>query len=305
MLRLTEVLADIHKHPRLGDSLVLKGGSALNLFFGPPERLSVDLDFNYVRSLEREAMLRERPLIERALVEIVRAQGYGVQLSGDAHAGRKFYLDYSRFDGLDDRVEIDVNYMYRICLLPVEERSIWRPGEEPELRFPLLSFEEIAAGKLLALLDRVAPRDAWDVARIPTLSTNPWPGDRLRSIFVAFSGALPHPLHAYDRSRIERLDEKEIQRRLHPMLRSGHRPRSEELVEKAWAVVRPFLDLTPAEREYIDRLQSGDFQPQLLFPEDAELAERLQQHPVLLWKAKNATEHAGRAARPERDGRKG
>lgn len=46
--RLEEVLTAVAEHPRLASSLVLKGGTALNLFFGSPSRLSVDLDLNYV-----------------------------------------------------------------------------------------------------------------------------------------------------------------------------------------------------------------------------------------------------------------
>ena len=46
VMRLGELLGGIAAHPRLSPALVLKGGSALNLFFGEPTRLSVDLDFN-------------------------------------------------------------------------------------------------------------------------------------------------------------------------------------------------------------------------------------------------------------------
>jgi predicted nucleotidyltransferase component of viral defense system len=41
--RLGETAGDIARHPFLNNSLVLKGGTALNLCFGAPKRLSVDL----------------------------------------------------------------------------------------------------------------------------------------------------------------------------------------------------------------------------------------------------------------------
>ena len=48
VLRLGRVLDQIGHHPFLGERLALKGGTALNLFFGAQApRLSVDLDFNY------------------------------------------------------------------------------------------------------------------------------------------------------------------------------------------------------------------------------------------------------------------
>lgn len=89
VVRLGDMAADITRHPFLGQSLALKGGTALNLAFGEPSRLSVDLDFNYVAHVVREAMLQDRPRIEAAVTDLARRHGYVVQASSDAFAGRK------------------------------------------------------------------------------------------------------------------------------------------------------------------------------------------------------------------------
>ena len=52
VVRLGELASDITRHPFLGRGLALKGGTALNLCLGPPQRLSVDLDFNYIGPLD-------------------------------------------------------------------------------------------------------------------------------------------------------------------------------------------------------------------------------------------------------------
>jgi len=44
VVRLGEVVGAVAQHPLLGAALALKGGTALNLAFGQPTRLSVDLD---------------------------------------------------------------------------------------------------------------------------------------------------------------------------------------------------------------------------------------------------------------------
>jgi hypothetical protein len=41
VVRLGEIAGDIARHPLLGEALTLKGGSALNLCYGPPRRLAV------------------------------------------------------------------------------------------------------------------------------------------------------------------------------------------------------------------------------------------------------------------------
>jgi hypothetical protein len=46
--RLRELLIELHKHPFLKGKLVLKGGTALNLFYLGLARLSVDIDLNYI-----------------------------------------------------------------------------------------------------------------------------------------------------------------------------------------------------------------------------------------------------------------
>jgi hypothetical protein len=57
LLRLRELLAEIHKHPFLSGRLVLKGGTALNLFYLNLTRLSVDLDLNYIAQIDREKIV--------------------------------------------------------------------------------------------------------------------------------------------------------------------------------------------------------------------------------------------------------
>ena len=70
VIRLGELVGSISRHPLLGRALALKGGTALNLGYGPPPRLSVDIDLNYVASAGRETMLQDRPEIERAVEQL-------------------------------------------------------------------------------------------------------------------------------------------------------------------------------------------------------------------------------------------
>ena len=90
--------------------------------------LSVDLDFNYIGQEARADMQADRPEVERAIVIIGEGQGYRVQQSIDAHAGRKVYLSYTsshplyqygqdRFERVTDR-SIEVrNSLYPCCIV--------------------------------------------------------------------------------------------------------------------------------------------------------------------------------------------
>ena len=76
------------------------------------------------------------------------------------------------------------------------------------------------------------------------------------------------------------------------MLTRDERASAEQLRSGAWRVMRPVLALDEAEREYTASLQVGELRPELLFPGDGQIAERLARHPALLWKAQNARDHA-------------
>lgn len=294
---LGRLLADVGRHPLLSKVLVLKGGTALNLFFGLPRRLSVDLDFNYVGSLDRDQMRKERPEIERAIETIARGQAYLVQRSADEHAGRKFFLGYANSVGSRDRIEVDINYLFRQPLLPPADLPMWQPGDLDRPTARLAAFEELAAGKLCALLDRGAPRDLYDALHLPVLSEDGWKSARMRPIFVALAGILPHPLHSYGEDRLSRITDSVVRQELHPMLSQKESIGADELKQRSWKVVRPLLDLTEPEREYSDLVQRGELQPELLFPNDEEMAKRLRRHPALLWKVENARAHARKKRR--------
>ena len=59
VLQLLHLLESFLSHPYLKDRIVLKGGTALNLFYFDVPRLSVDIDLNYIGAVDREAMLQE------------------------------------------------------------------------------------------------------------------------------------------------------------------------------------------------------------------------------------------------------
>ncbi len=293
VVRLGEFLADVSRHPLLSRVLTLKGGTAINLGFGPPPRLSIDLDFNYVGSEERGAMLAERSEVERALEILADGRRYRPQRSGEAFGGRKLFLGYINAFGTPDRIEIDVSYLHRVALEESVEATLWQPGGEGP-RFRMVGAAELFGGKICALVARVAPRDLYDAARLPTLAGESWGGPRFRAIFLALAGTLDHPVHSYHEDRFERVDEQAVRDQLHPMLAGDDRPTAVELRTAAWSVVGPLLRLSDQEREFVDRVHQGELRPELIAAGDEVLAERIRRHPGLAWKVQNVREHGAR-----------
>jgi len=287
VIRLTILLRAISEHEFLGPRLILKGGTAINLCFGKLKRLSVDLDFNYIGKLDREEMLREQPVVDKFIRWVGSSLQYVIQSGNQGHAGKTWHFNYLNLAGNRDRIEVDVSFKNRLPLLPPEQYPVWVVPGSPSLEVRSCSKEELIAGKLKALLDRVAARDVFDAAWVTSLvPADEYP--RFRKLFVLYGGTLAHPLYNYKSERIQRLTQREIDTRLVPMLREGIEVDRATLISQAREAVKPLLALDGVEREYSSSINRGEYLPELLLTDWPELVERLQAHPALLWKAENA-----------------
>jgi predicted nucleotidyltransferase component of viral defense system len=296
VVRLGELAADIGRHPYLGSVLILKGGTALNLCFGPPSRLSVDLDFNFIGQAEREKMLLERPLVETALTELTRKQQYRAQKSAEAFAGRKYYLNYRSVLGPEARIEIDLNFVFRVPLAGIESRELWQPGELERPVIRMVGQEELFLGKLLALLERGAARDVWDAAYLPDKALSLLTADRFRKLFMAFSIVLERSLPTYTRERLERqITEQALTEQVVPLLNLRIDFSAPNLIRKAWEVVSRFLALSEDESAYLESADRGELNLELIFPDDPQEAMRIAGHPAIQWKMANVRAHRKRA----------
>ena len=126
-VRLLALLDAICDHPLLEGKLALKGGTALNLFVFNVPRLSVDIDLNYVGGASRGAMLEERPRIEAAIQTVFRREDFAVRRMPEEHAGGKWSLRYADASGQSGRLDVDLNFMYRVPLVARHDHGLALP----------------------------------------------------------------------------------------------------------------------------------------------------------------------------------
>lgn len=240
-------------------------------------------------------MLEDRPRVEGALLDLARRLGYRVQQSADAFAGRKVYLRYRSVLGQEERVEVDLNFLFRVPLAGTETRSLWQPGGLDRAQVRVVSLVELLVGKLLALFDRGAARDIWDVAQLSGSGVEMLKSPFLRARFIALSAVLEHPLPTYGRDRLlALLTDRAAAEQLAPLLARGATFRSGNVVERAWERVAPLLALDAHEQEYIAAIHRGELRLDLLFPNDPAEAQRIAGHPAILWKLANVRAYRAR-----------
>jgi len=291
------LLDTLQSHPFLKGKLALKGGTALNLFVFNIPRLSVDIDLNYVGAESREAMLQERPKIDQAVQAVFKREGFMIRRMPDEHAGGKWGLRYQGVHGQSGNLEVDINFMYRVPLWQVAIRDSHSLGTWQATGIPVMDTHELAAGKLAALLSRCKARDLFDSHRI--LHMDGLDLERLRIAFVVYGAMNRKDWRMVSVEDVD-FDTAELARQLIPTLRLGAMSRTKEpgnygktLVEECRQALSTLLPFNDAEREFLDTLlDKGEIDATILTA-DSALQNRIQQQPLLAWKALNIQKHKG------------
>lgn len=298
VLFLLDLLDAIRAHPYTGPRVALKGGTALNIFALDVPRLSVDIDLNYTGAADRATMETERPLVDRGLQAACERTGVTVKRIPTEHAGGKWRLSFVAAAGGTGTLELDVNYMLRAPLWPVDVRTPSALSGVPSHgAFPLLDPHELAAGKLAALLARGASRDLFDAREL--LRPGTLDAEKLRLAFVVYGAAnrvdwRTVSLEAVTTSAVD------VTERLLPMLRSDLVPAKSDvaawtmsLVADCQRLLGVVLPLRENERAFLDGINDrGEILPSLL-ADDERLRAIIAAHPALAWKAVNVRKHHG------------
>lgn len=295
VLRLIELLKEIDGHPLLSPRLVLKGGTALNLFHLNLPRISVDLDFDYTGPFNREMMLEERPRVERAVEMVAGSLGYPAQRIGleDAHAGTRWVLTYAETAGSTDHLEVSINWIHRVPILGTERRGVRQIHPAFSTEATLLVLEELYAGKVAALLDRAHPRDLFDAAQLVSQHDR-FDQRALREVALFYLGMGREDPRRLGLTHMLGISDRAIRLRLCPLLRRDEQPSREILLKTVTPHLEVLLRLSEREEAFFDAIGRGELRPDLIFTQ-LVVQERAASSPAMQWKLLNVREHlAGR-----------
>ena len=189
-----ELLLDCLPALKEQEIFALKGGTAINFFIRDLPRLSVDIDLTYLKSESRKNAIKE---IESGLMvlggEIIkRNKKFQIRelktKEGELH---KLIIATGA-----TQIKIEPNFIMRGTLFPTRKMDIAKAVEDKFeysiKQIPVLSEEEIFAGKICAALSRQHPRDFFD---IQVLFENQGITDGIRQAFVIYLLCSPRPIH--------------------------------------------------------------------------------------------------------------
>lgn len=291
VLLLMRLLELFNGHPYLKNRLVLKGGTALNLFEFDLPRLSVDIDLNYIGSADLETMKAERPKIEQAITDVCNRAEITVERRATEHAGGKWQLRYPSALGGGGNLQLDINFMLREPLWPVVLKDSRKVGEFQVKQIPVLDINELAAAKFVALLARHVARDLFDAHQL--LTKVALDDTRLRLAFVVY-GAMN--IEDWRKVSVDHVvfDAAEIKQNLIPVLRQEIIAEiekggewAERLVTETKAGLQRLLPLREAELQFLEMLlEKAEIKPDFITKDGQEI-EKINRQPMLHWKALN------------------
>ena len=290
VIRLNDILNIIYT-TEYKDKLVLKGGTCINLFYRDMPRLSVDIDLDYIGSIKKDKMLEDKKVISEFLVKILENEGYflSTEKTKRYYALDSLVFRYTNNSGNNDNIKIEINYMDRLHLYPVEKKKCQNKILKENTNIIILSETEVYATKIVALLNRATPRDLFDVIEmIKNSSKLNVDKDTLRKAIV-FYNCISGESNLLDNKIYEKINgitKNEVFRHLLPMLMKDEKIDLEKEKDIVIDKLKKILKYTKEEKEFITEFYNRKVLAEKLY-KDEKMQKIVSNHPMVEFRLRN------------------
>jgi predicted nucleotidyltransferase component of viral defense system len=211
--------------------------------------------------------------------------------SKKTHVLDSFVFAYTNAAGNLDNIKIEVNYILRSHILPSVEVMTQTDNVFSNFAVRTLSPIEICASKIVALTQRSAARDLYDLSKI--ISSEMFSDKEILTLrkcatfYLALSGdgnAL-----GFNTENMNMITENKVHTDLRQMIRQSERFNLQTAKDNVGNFLLNELMLKDNEKEFLKLFRSGNYKPQLLF-DDNEIVKRIENHPMVMWRLRNIRE---------------
>lgn len=289
VLRLSQILKFLNTDNVFKGKLALKGGTAINLTAVELPRLSVDIDLDFTENLQKDEIAEIKEQFTKRLTDYMWQEGYSLMVSPREHyALLSFTFNYVNNAGNRDNIKIEINFMDRCHILPLEQKQILSKGIIDKFEILTLNTTELYASKINALLSRATPRDLYDVnAMIENNVIKDMELLRKCLIFYNMVGG-EQDIDNLTYNNIEKLNFMKFKTQLKPVISKTDKFDLETAKYTVINYLKNLIQLEPAEKDFISNFRANIFMPHLLFDTREHTFNSLL-HPMALWRCK---EHA-------------
>ena len=285
VLRLCEILNYISS-TNYKEYLVLKGGTAINLFIFELPRLSVDIDFDFNLNVAKEEMLVIREKIKKEIIGYMLDEGYSLSDNSKfVHTLDSFVFSYNTLSNSKDVLKIEINYSNRVHVFnpKADKKEI---SLKSIVKTTRLTDLELMGTKINAFILRTTPRDFYDVYNI--LQSNSIDYNIIKKIaifYIVLSADVPiifDDLLEKCLERVNSMNYNKFRETLIPLLHLQTKLKIEEMKEFVINNITRLFTLNDNEKLFISKFNEGIFEQKLLF-EEYEVND-LSNHPMVIWK---------------------
>lgn len=231
-------------------------------------------------------MLTIRNQITERISKYIAAAGYHLsEKSKTYHALDSFVYEYQNAGGMKDNLKIEINYMLRCHVLAPMRRMVNLPWLEQELSVLSVDPLEIYGSKIVALLNRTAPRvlyDTYTMIKYGLFDESQKPMLKKCAMFYSAIGSdnVPERFHF---EQITSVSQQRVKTDLIPVLRRGTWFDVQQAHEQVLSYLEKLLTPDAQELSFWTSFKQREYHPELLF-QDMDILARINQHPMALWK---------------------
>ncbi|PIR10222.1 MAG: hypothetical protein COV52_09695 [Gammaproteobacteria bacterium CG11_big_fil_rev_8_21_14_0_20_46_22] len=261
------------------DGFVVKGGTAINLFYRDFPRISVDIDLTYTNIENRESTVENMNRLLNEFGALIIKRVPNAKLNKQLSKNKDYIVKLMVSDK-KSIVKIEPNFVLRGTIfdanrLPVSKKVTQEFGEFID-EIPIASFNDVFAGKICAALNRQHPRDLFD---IKLLFENEGITDLLRQTFVVYLACDSRPIHELLNPNY--LDISSLYAREFNNMTAEPVPLNELVDVRSKLVKELLVTLTKNERNFLLSIKQGEPDYSLL------PFKNLDKLPALKWKVIN------------------
>ena len=287
VLRLSEILKFLNNDNIFKNKLALKGGTAINLTAVELPRLSVDIDLDFTENLSKEKIKETKAIFTKRLLDYMYQENYALSVSSKEHyALLSFTFNYINNAGNRDNIKIEINFMDRCHILPLENKKILVKGIFNSFEVLTLNTIELYASKINALLSRATPRDLYDVTKM--IENNIIKNTTMLKKCLIFYNMIggEQDIDNLSFENIEKITFTKFKTQLKPVIAKSDKFNIEKAKTKVIVYLKDLIKITEKEQEFIRKFKNRNYKPELLF-ENKEIINNIKLHPMALWRCQN------------------
>lgn len=194
-----------------------------------------------------------------------------------------YVLQYLNNAGNKDVIKIEINYLDRTHIFPVNQKNVNVLGYKGTTKISILNEYELYGSKLAALIDRSKPRDIYDVYQM--IKSHLLENTEILKKCLIFYNCIGGDANIIDFNidKFDAMSKRDFDRMLKPMLSKDEKFDYKKTIGEIQQFLKKLLCFTDDERLFVEEFKNKKYKPEKLF-DDQNVISRLCWHPMAIWR---------------------